>query len=137
MQTIFFYLFINLFTIYLTSLSALHTSYVMLHEGISVNNEFEKMWKDVVVASICLECLRKTTIKSQDSQAPGRDPPNIKNNGHNTLGCVTIVQCWWRYQDTLSSSTYFQLVTTIKVRQILGARGQGTVTKLKLYFVIC
>ena len=91
----------------------------------------------MVVASICLEGLRKTTIKSQDNQAPDRDPPNIKNNGHTTLGSVTIVQCWWTYQEILISPTQVQLFPVIKVRQILGARWQGNVTVHKLYFIVC
>ena len=88
-------------------------------------------------ASICHEGLKKTTIKSQDNQSPDRDPLNIKNNRHTTLGSVTIVQCWWRYQEILSSSTQVQLFPVTKVRQILGARWQGNVTIHKLYFVVC
>jgi hypothetical protein len=95
------------------------------------------MQKEVVAASICLEVLRKTTIKYQDNQSPDRDPPNIKNNGHTTLGSVTTVQCWWRYQEILSSYTQVQLFPLTKVRQILSARWQGNVTMHKLYFVVC
>lgn len=43
------------------------------------------------MANICLEGLRKITIKSQDNQPPDGDPPNIKNNGQTKLGSVTIV----------------------------------------------
>jgi hypothetical protein len=95
------------------------------------------MYKEAVAASICLEGLRKTTIKSQYNQSPDRDPPNIKNNGHTTLGSVMIVQCCWRYQEILSSSTQVQLFPVTKVRQIVGARWQGNVTMHKLYFVVC
>jgi hypothetical protein len=75
--------------------------------------------------------------KSQDNQSPDRDPPNIKNNGHTKLSSVTIVQCWWRYQEISSSSTRVQSFPVTKVRQILGARWQGNVTMHKLYFLAC
>jgi len=70
------------------------------------------------VADICLERLRKITIKSQDNQSPDRDPPNIKNKGHTKLGSVTIVKSWWRYQKILTSSTEVQLFQVTKSEKL-------------------
>jgi hypothetical protein len=96
MQTV-VHLLINLFMPYLTTLSALLTSYLVSNIRILVNNESERMCKELVVANICIHGLRKITAKNLRitrllAETFSHDPPNMTKNGHIAWGSVTFVQ---------------------------------------------